>query len=113
MLTPTSQMFSISVNLPLEDGDLWPRHVDTLCQALDADLRSRHLVAKSAPPIDGIGSDAVKVVEQRQPYRVICAYDPFPIIGLLDELDDEGEPMLEYGPPCYKLRVDTFAEEAA
>ena len=99
----------VSWNVPIEDGDVWTSGLLVAMRALEIRLQQDRLVPHEAPKMPTQGVEGYIT----GPYRVLRQFNPFPIVGITDELDDDGEPVYIYGEPCWMCRVDTLAKEMA
>ena len=107
MAAPTH--LQVSWRIDAEEGpDAWKRGIPVAMRALEIRLQRDRLVAGEAPPMPAYGVEGYI----DGPYRMLVAYDPFPIIGVADEPDEDGETAYIYGPPCWVARVDTLARPA-
>lgn len=102
--------FQMHVRIAVADFDNWRTQVPALIESFERYLRHAGMRAVAPLSIYGLTPDVHPEIHGL--FRVLCAYEPFPIVGTEDEPNEDGDPVYIYGGPCYLLRADCFTEAA-
>lgn len=108
MITHIHSSWMASADEPYNRSRVVMQHLPSGLAALRTYMRKLGISAKEAPPIPPTGLVDAFIHAER--YRVLVQYDPFPVTGVEDEPDANGEPIYIIGDPCWHARVDTLAE---